>query len=81
MSRYFMHLRDGLDVALDDEGIEYADLTSLRRAVLLSARDCIAGDALGKGVIDLRLRIDAENEAGEVIYSLPFADAVSVIPG
>lgn len=81
MARYYLHLRDGTDVALDDEGVEYPDLAALREVVLRSARDCIAGDAIDKGVIDLRLRIDAENAAGEVVYSLPFADAVRVIPG
>ena len=44
-----------------------------------NARDTIAGD-VQNGVIDLRYRIDAENEAGQVVYSLPFKHAVSVIP-
>jgi hypothetical protein len=78
MARYFLHLRDGNDEILDPEGSEFADLDALRKAVLVSARDLIAGD-VREGVIDFRFRIEAENEAGEVIYSLPFKNAVSVI--
>jgi hypothetical protein len=82
MPRYFMHLRDGTDIALDEEGTVYANDDAMRRAVLQSARDCVSGDVISKGLADLRLRIDAENEAGEVIYSLPFDQAVSIVlPG
>lgn len=80
MPRYFMHLRDRTDVAFDEEGIDYPDEEAMQRAALLCARDCIAGDAIANGAIDLGLRIDVEDEAGELVYSLPFADAVNVIP-
>jgi hypothetical protein len=79
MSRYFMHLRDGSDELLDPEGGDYPDLESMRRAVLLCARDLMAGDIRG-GVIDFRFRIDAEDEDGNLVYSLPFEHALSIIP-
>ena len=31
-------------------------------------------------VIDLRFRIDAGDESGEIVYTLPFRQAVSIIP-
>jgi hypothetical protein len=79
MVRYFLHLRDGSDEVIDPDGMEFADIQALRDAVMKNARDTIAGD-VQNGVIDLRYRIDAENEAGQVVYSLPFKHAVSVIP-
>jgi hypothetical protein len=79
MTRYFMHLRDGTDETLDPEGVEYASREAMRIAVLMAARDCIAGD-VQRGVLDFRFRIDAEDAAGQVVYSLPFKHAVSVIP-
>jgi len=79
MPRFFMHLRDGTDVALDEEGTEHASIEAMQQAVLASARDCIAGDVKATGVVDFRFRIDAENEAGEVVYSLPFAEAVTIM--
>jgi hypothetical protein len=81
MPRYYFHLRDGTDVALDEEGTDHADGDALQAAVLAAARDCISGDLRSSGLIDLRLRIDAEDSRGEVVYSLPFADAVTIVPG
>ena len=78
MPRYFLHLRDGIDIALDEEGNDFSSMEDLHAAALKSARDCIAGDAQA-GRIDLRQRIDAEDENGGVVFSLPFADAVTII--
>ncbi len=79
MARYFMHLRDGTEQILDPEGLEYASVEALRKAVPVAARDLMTGDIRG-GVIDLRFRIDAETESGEIIYTLPFKHAVNIIP-
>jgi hypothetical protein len=79
MARYFMQLRDGTEQLLDPEGIEYADLDDLRKAVLIAARDLMSGDMKG-GIIDLRFRIDAEDRNGVIVYSLGFKHAVSIIP-
>jgi hypothetical protein len=78
MARYFLHLRDGRDETLDPEGSEYSDMEAVRQAVLLGARDLIAGD-VQQGVIDFRFRLEAENEAGEIVYSLPFEQAVRIV--
>ena len=40
----------------------------------------LSGD-IRRGVIDLRFRIDAENENQSIDYSLPFEHAFSIIPG
>lgn len=79
MARYFMHLRDGTEQILDPEGLEFPTIEALRKAVLVSARDLMTGD-VREGVIDLRFRIDVEDEGGEIIYSLPFKHAVNIIP-
>lgn len=79
MTRYFLHLRDGTDELLDPDGLELSTLEALRKVVLANARDVMAGD-VRNGIVDFRFRIDAEDEAGTIIYSLPFQHAVSVIP-
>ncbi len=79
MARYFMNLRDGTEELLDPEGTEYGSLDELRKAVLASVRDLMAGDVHG-GVIDFRFRIDAEDAEGRIVYSLPFKHAVNIIP-
>ena len=81
MNRYFLHLRDGVDVALDEEGQEFADEASLAEAMLLNARDSMSNDVRG-GKLDLRLRIDAETADGRVVRSLPFSDVLKIVlPG
>jgi hypothetical protein len=79
MALYFLHLRDSVDECLDPEGKEFADVDAVRNAVMISARDLMAGD-IRRGIIDFRFRIDAEDENGEIVYSLPFKHALSIIP-
>lgn len=79
MALYFMHLRDGSDELLDPEGKEFSSLTSLRDAVLATARDLLVGD-VRDGKMDLRLWIDVEDESGTIVHTLPFKHAVNIIP-
>ncbi len=79
MARFFLHLRDHVDEILDPDGVEFDNIDVLKCAVVDAARDVMGGD-LRNGIIDFRYRIDAENEAGAVVYSLPFRAAVGIIP-
>jgi hypothetical protein len=74
-----MHLRDGVDETLDPEGLEFVDIDALRTAVLFTARDLMAGD-IRNGIVDLRFRIDAEDENGTIVYTLSFQHALNIIP-
>jgi hypothetical protein len=77
MPRYFMHLKDSIDVLLDPEGLEMA-AESVAAAALLQARDCMAGD-VKDGRLDLHYRIDVHDESGNLVHSLPFADALEIV--
>ncbi len=79
MARYFFHLRDGVDDLLDPDGIEFKTMDAVKAAVLHNVRDLIAGD-VRTGIIDFRYRIDAEDENGQIVYSLPFKHAINIIP-
>jgi hypothetical protein len=79
LARYFLHLRDSVDELLDPDGQEFADVEAIRQAVLVSVRDLMSGD-IRTGIIDLRYRIDAEDENGKIVYSLPFKHAINIIP-
>lgn len=78
MPRYFMHLRDSIDEVLDPEGT-ILPTEAIVGAALLAARDCIAEDVKG-GRIDLHYRIDVHAESGEIVHTLPFADAIEIAP-
>ena len=79
MARYHLHLRDGTEELLDPEGTECPDMEGLRRTVLAAVRSCMSGDVLD-GLLDFRFRLDAEDEAGNIVYTLPFKHAVNIIP-
>lgn len=79
MARYFLHLRDGASELLDLDGIECSDAEALRRAVLANARDTMGNEVKSTGMLDLRYRIDAEDEAGSIVHSLAFTQAVKVM--
>lgn len=77
MPRFYLQLRSVHDEVIDHEGIDFRDLDEVAEAVLAAARDVISGDVM-RGRIDLRYRIDAEDAYGNISYSLPFAQAVSI---
>ena len=77
MRRYFLHLRDGTDEVLDPDGHMLAG-DAVAGAALLSARDCMAGDVQA-GRLDLRYRIDVEDDGGAIVHSVGFADALEII--
>jgi hypothetical protein len=79
MALYFLHLRDRTDESLDPAGVEYADTAALKKGVIANARGVLAGQVADEGMLDLRYRIDAEDETGKVVYSLPFKHAITII--
>jgi hypothetical protein len=78
MPRYFMHLRDGTDEVLDPDGVVLS-AEDVPAAALRQARDCMSHD-LREGRVEMKYRIDVHNEAGEIVYSQPFEDAVEIVP-
>ena len=78
MTRYFFHLRDGDDQLLHPDGIEFADLEAIEAAALRAARDTLSHE-LQAGRLDLRYRIDVEDERGTVVHSIALADAFETI--
>lgn len=80
MPIYYFHLRNGDDVLLDPEGQRLDAQSSVELAALLQARGLISQDALD-GRIDLAYHLDVEDEAGLVVHSLPFSDAIEIVQG
>ncbi|WP_435521134.1 DUF6894 family protein [Brevundimonas faecalis] len=76
MPRYFFHLRHLTDLATDHQGIDM-DLEAVSACALFNARSIISHDARC-GLIDLRPRIDVEDEHGRPVHSLSFRDAVTI---
>jgi hypothetical protein len=76
MSRFFFHVYDDA-VALDDEGAELPDIEAVRARALAGARD-LACEQLRKGKLNLRHRIEVEDEGGKPVLTLPFGSAFQI---
>ena len=76
MPRYFMHLMDDVDKVIDDEGVLMPE-DAIVGAALSAARDCMAGD-IHTGRLRLKHRIDVHNDAGDLVHSLVFEDAIEI---
>ncbi len=79
VAKYYFHLRDGIELFLDEEGRELPDVAAALAVALGDARAIISHDAL-RGRIDLDQRLDIEDAGGRMIHRLSFADAVELIP-
>jgi hypothetical protein len=76
--RYFLSLRykDGIDgLAVDEEGDELPDAGGLREHVLDTARDLLGNGRIG-GVIWVECSFEVTDEAGHLVMTVPFAEAV-----
>lgn len=78
MGRYYFHLRDHCERLLDPHGQEIGDPANIPEIALKQARSLLSHDALA-GEIDLRSRIEIEDEDGKIIHILQFEDAIRII--
>lgn len=75
-----LQLRSATEETLSAEAIDYADRGNLEASMLACARSMIGHDAMD-GHIDLTFRLDAEDQAGIIIHTLQFEDAIKVTHG
>lgn len=77
MPRFFLHLLDDLDVP-DEEGVELPDLDAARDCARRHARFTAAETLKEQGRIVLSHSIRIEDEQGNVLDTIYFADVVRV---
>ena len=76
--RYFFHLRDDTDEILDPEGSEMGGIEEARAMALLAARDTLSHE-MKAGRLNVRYRIDVEDERGRIVHTLPLGNAFEFI--
>ena len=74
--RYFFNLFND-ETTVDDEGQELAGLDAARTRAIREAR-VIACESVGKGHLNLADRIEVLDEAGALVLTVTFAEAVEV---
>ena len=77
MPRYLLHIHNSHGSAEDDEGLEAQNLAEAREKAIIGIRSLLSAEAMNGG-INFDGRIDISSEAGEVLLSVPFTDALTV---
>jgi hypothetical protein len=77
MPRFYLHLRNDLDVP-DDEGTDLPDLDAARTRAAANARFTLAQTAMDEGKINFDHRIDIEDEHGRILDTVWFRDVVQI---
>ncbi len=76
MSRYFFHIRQGVQTIIDDEGIECESLDAVRDEALQSAREIMSNDfRSGPAGVDRIFVI--KDSKGDIVHELPFQAAIA----
>jgi hypothetical protein len=78
MPRYYFNIDNSIGYLADEEGRELAGPDEARREALKGARSILAEDVL-QGKIDLRGRLEVKDEAGRIVLTLPFSEAVELL--
>jgi len=76
MQRFYFHLYNDI-VAMDEEGIELPDLETAKAAAIINIRDLLIDDVKA-GRVPLQHRIEIADDAGTILATVPFGDAVAV---
>jgi hypothetical protein len=77
MPLYFLDVRNTDIRAKDMEGHELPDLEAARREAIAGIRSILAHE-VAEGRLDLRGEIRIEDEQGNVVLVVPYADALEV---
>ena len=76
MSRYFFHLRDGVEISYDREGRELPDTEAARAKAIESARHTMAKAILSGERLGMTRVFQVEDEDGRTIALVPFREAI-----
>jgi hypothetical protein len=77
MPRYFLHIQDSGEVIRDEEGMDLPDLAAARDEAIAGARSILA-DGAKAGILSLSSLIEIEDERGESLMTITFADTVAI---
>lgn len=77
MPHYFLHVHNSHGSAEDDEGLEVESLAEAREKAVAGIRGLLSGEA-ANGEMNFKGRIDISDDAGAVLLSVPFSEAISV---
>lgn len=77
MPRVFLHISNSIGHVKDEEGTDVDDIQDARARAIESIRS-IVGEEAKQGLIDLRGRIDVEEQRSGIVLTIPFAEAFCI---
>lgn len=77
MPNFRFHIVNDIDVP-DDEGLDLDNLAAAHLKAIDYARD-LASASVRQGRLNLKHRIDVEDDAGQVLVSVSFGEAVEIV--
>ncbi|MGZ8352808.1 MAG: DUF6894 family protein [Allosphingosinicella sp.] len=78
MPRYFFDLHNDIE-SRDHEGKELPNLAAAREKATASDREMICSSIQTRGSVNLDHRIDVRDETGDVVMTVPFREAFTII--
>ncbi len=79
MPRFHLNLYNRAGASRDEEGLELPDLDSARAAAIDGIRS-LASEEVRRGRLDLAGRVEILDEAGTLLATIAFAEAVEILP-
>jgi hypothetical protein len=76
MPQFHFHILNDIDVP-DEEGLEFPNLAAAHLKAIEFVRD-LASASVRQGRLDLKHRIDIEDDEGAVLLTVTFEDAIEV---
>lgn len=73
-----MHVHNGLGTVCDEEGLEFADMDAAVRCAIANIRSILCEEVRG-GCLDLRGRLDIAAAGGQVLHTVRFDEAITVM--
>ncbi len=77
MPQFFLHIHNTQGSADDEEGLEAKSLLQARELAIAGIRSLLSAE-IANGAMDLAGRIDITDATGEVLMTVPFAEAVTI---
>lgn len=77
MPLYYLHVCDGNGFVEDEEGRELPNEAAARAEAIIGARDIMTAD-IRSGELDLTSFIEVEDENRNLLFTLPFSEAVEI---
>jgi len=77
MPRYYFHVCNGHGFTEDEVGSEHPSLAAARANAISGLRDIMSSE-MKRGDLNLGSFIEIENEAHELVMTVPFEEAVNV---